>query len=110
MLPPSLCVWLRRRSSGEPTAVFVPLHLECYPGSIDGMKLSVSLTEEDVATLDRYAEEAGLPSRSAALRHAIGQLRTVSLEEDYAAAWGEWASSGDADEWESTVSDGDRHA
>lgn len=66
----------------------------------------MSLTEEDVATLDRYAEESGLPSRSAALRHAIGQLRTITLEADYAAAWGEWVSSGDADAWESTSADG----
>lgn len=70
------------------------------------MKLSVSLTEEDVATLDRFTEEAGLSSRSAALRHAIGQLRKITLEDDYAAAWGEWASSGDADAWESTSADG----
>ncbi len=35
------------------------------------MKLSVSVSEEDVATLDRYAEAAGLTSRSAAIQRAI---------------------------------------
>ncbi|MGX6446895.1 ribbon-helix-helix protein, CopG family [Patulibacter sp. S7RM1-6] len=31
------------------------------------MKLSVSLPEEDVAELDRFARSAGLPSRSVAV-------------------------------------------
>lgn len=81
-------------------------HTQCYRSSINGMKLSVSLTDDDVAALDRYAQESGLSSRSAALRHAIAQLRTATLEDDYAAAWGEWVESGQADEWEATSADG----
>jgi Arc/MetJ-type ribon-helix-helix transcriptional regulator len=70
------------------------------------MKLSVSLSEEDVALLDDYARSAGLRSRSAALQHALRLLRHADLGEDYAAAWHEWESSGERDVWEGTVSDG----
>jgi Arc/MetJ-type ribon-helix-helix transcriptional regulator len=70
------------------------------------MKLSVSLPDEDVAALDAYARTAGLPSRSAALQHAVRLLRHVDLEDDYAAAWEEWESSGAQAAWEATVGDG----
>lgn len=70
------------------------------------MKLSVSLSEEDVALLDEYARTSGLRSRSAALRHAIRQLQHADLEADYAAAWDEWESSGEKTAWEGTVADG----
>ncbi len=70
------------------------------------MKLSVSLPEEDVATLDEYAHSSGLPSRSAALQHAIHLLRHIDLEQDYASAWDEWKSSGDQALWEATAGDG----
>lgn len=70
------------------------------------MKLSVSLPEEDVALLDEYALAAGMPSRSAALHHAIHLLRHAHLEQDYAAAWDEWESSGDQALWETAASDG----
>ncbi len=70
------------------------------------MKLSVSLPEEDVELLDEYARTSGLPSRSAALHHAIRLLRHPELEQDYAAAWDEWASSGEQAAWDSTVGDG----
>jgi len=70
------------------------------------MKLSVSLPEEDVAILDEYAHTSGLPSRSAALRHAIRLLRHPDLEQDYASAWEEWESSGDQALWEATAGDG----
>ena len=58
-------------------------------GSIRRVKLSVSLSEEDVLLLDEYARTAGLPSRSAALQHAVRLLRYSDLDEDYAAAWEE---------------------
>jgi len=70
------------------------------------MKLSVSLSDEDVALLDDYARIAGLPSRSAALQHAVGLLRHADLDQDYAAAWDEWEVSGERDAWEGTVGDG----
>lgn len=70
------------------------------------MKLSVSLPEEDVATLDEYARSQGLRSRSAALQRAIRMLRNPELEQDYAAAWQEWEASGEEADWEATTADG----
>lgn len=70
------------------------------------MKLSVSLPDEDVAVLDDFARTAGLPSRSAALHHAVGMLRLPRLEQDYEAAWDEWAASSDHASWSSTTADG----
>jgi len=73
------------------------------------MKLSISLSEDDVAALDEYARAAGLRSRSAAVQHAIQLLRHPDLEDDYAAAWDEWESSGERatwETWETTSADG----
>ncbi|WGW12229.1 ribbon-helix-helix domain-containing protein [Saxibacter everestensis] len=70
------------------------------------MKLSVSLSEEDVATLDEYARATGLNSRSAAVQRAIRLLRFPDLEKDYAAAWDAWESSGENALWDVTSSDG----
>jgi hypothetical protein len=70
------------------------------------MKLSVSLSAEDVAVLDEYSRTAGLASRSAAVQHAIRLLRLPNLEQDYAAAWDEWEASGDEEAWGKTSADG----
>jgi antitoxin MazE9 len=70
------------------------------------VKLSVSLSEAEVATLDRYARATGLKSRSAAVQHAIRLLGDDELEHDYAAAWDEWAASGEGAAWEVTAADG----
>jgi hypothetical protein len=70
------------------------------------MKLSVSISAEDVALLDEYARASGLRSRSAAVQHAIHLLRYPDLEKDYAAAWGDWESSGEEARWQGTVEDG----
>jgi Arc/MetJ-type ribon-helix-helix transcriptional regulator len=70
------------------------------------VKLSVSLSDGDVAALDRYARAAGLKSRSAAIQQAIRLLGDPDLEAAYAAVWQEWETSGDAEAWESTAADG----
>ena len=70
------------------------------------MKLSISLSEEDVAALDRYMTAAGVPSRSAAIQRAIRMLSDPELEDAYAAAWDEWDASGVAAAWEVTAADG----
>ena len=70
------------------------------------MKLSVSLPEADVTTLDDFARASGLPSRSAAIQFAIRLLRHPDLEQDYAAAWEDWESSGEEEAWEATGADG----
>lgn len=70
------------------------------------MKLSVSLPAEDVAVLDEFVRATGLPSRSAALRHAVRMLRHPELERDYEAAWDDWEAAGDGAAWEATAADG----
>jgi Arc/MetJ-type ribon-helix-helix transcriptional regulator len=70
------------------------------------VKLSVSLPDEDVETLDSYAKSIGLSSRSAALHHAIRLLREADLEDDYESAWEEWESSGERAAWAATETDG----
>lgn len=70
------------------------------------MKLSISLTDEDITVLDRYVQVAAMPSRSAAIQRAIRMLRNPELEDAYAAAWDEWQSSGDASTWAVTTDDG----
>jgi antitoxin MazE9 len=70
------------------------------------MKLSISLSEEDVAFLDEYAKTLNMPSRSAVVQRAVKLLRASGLAPAYADAWREWEESGDADAWESAVADG----
>lgn len=70
------------------------------------MKLSVSLPDADVRTLDDYAAVAGLDSRSAAVQVAIKLLRDARLADDYAAAWAEWDDDPDHELWEATTADG----
>lgn len=70
------------------------------------MKLSVSLSDEDVAILDEFARSSGLPSRSAVVHHAVRLLRLPELEDDYAEAWDAWEASGEQAAWDSTAGDG----
>ncbi len=56
------------------------------------MKLSVSLSDDDVAALDAYVRRTGLPSRSAGLHRAVQMLRHPTLEDDYAQAWAQWSA------------------
>lgn len=70
------------------------------------MKLSVSLSDDDVATLDAYIQRAGLPSRSAGLQRAVQLLRYPDLENDYAQAWSQWSTDEESSAWEGAVGDG----
>ncbi len=70
------------------------------------MKLSVTLSDTDIAFLDRYAKEQGYRSRSAVVRKAVRLLRGAELGDDYAAAWTEWAEAGEAELWEEPAADG----
>ncbi|MFF0149197.1 ribbon-helix-helix domain-containing protein [Amycolatopsis sulphurea] len=67
---------------------------------------SVSLPEEDLRLLDRYAAEQGIESRSAALHAAVEALRAGQLGGAYEDAWGSWDTSGEADAWDAIVGDG----
>jgi len=70
------------------------------------MKVSVSLPEEDVDFLDRYAKKEGYESRSAVVHKAVRLLRASGLGAAYEEAWRELAATGDEEIWESTTSDG----
>ncbi len=73
------------------------------------MKLSVSLPEEAVEFLDRYAQARGYKSRSAVVHRAVRLLRTTELGDAYVDAWDEWSDSDNADVWDATVGDGLAH-
>ena len=62
--------------------------------------------DEDVAYLAAYAQQEGLPSRSAALHRGVRLLRSATLSGEYAAAWKECEDSGDAGAWDATTADG----
>lgn len=70
------------------------------------MKISVSLSEADVAFLDEYAKTLKIGSRSAVVQRAVRLLRASGLAPAYAEAWKEWEESEDADAWDSVVGDG----
>ena len=70
------------------------------------VKLSLSLSSSEVAVLDKYAQSAGLKSRSAAIQQAIKLLGDPDLEDAYTAAWQEWEDAGEAEAWAVTVADG----
>jgi hypothetical protein len=65
-------------------------------------KLSISLPDDDVAFLDELNAE----SRSAAVHKAIDLARSLSLVDDYTAAFDEWQASGDAQLWDAVAGDG----
>ncbi|MGA4508427.1 CopG family ribbon-helix-helix protein [Propionibacteriaceae bacterium G1746] len=70
------------------------------------IKLSVSLSDDELAALDKYVQAAGLPSRSAGIQHAIKLLGDADLDTDYEEAFQEWEESGEGSVWDSTASDG----
>lgn len=70
------------------------------------MKVSVSLSGEDVEFLDLYVKEQGLDSRSAALQRAVRLLRVSELDASYESAWEEWGALGNAEAWDATAGDG----
>lgn len=70
------------------------------------MKLSVSLSDDDVAILDDYVRKAQLPSRSAGLQRAVQLLRYPDLKDNYAQAWNEWDTAEERDAWDGTAGDG----
>lgn len=70
------------------------------------MKLSVSLPNEDVEFLDKYARTQGYASRSAVVHRAVRLLRSTELGEAYADAWSEWFQSDEDSTWNVAVGDG----
>ena len=70
------------------------------------MKVSVSLPDEDVEFLDKYAQSQGIESRSAVVHKAVRLLRAAELGAAYEEAWAEWGHSEDAALWDAATGDG----
>ncbi|HEU0090257.1 MAG TPA: antitoxin [Pseudonocardiaceae bacterium] len=70
------------------------------------MKVSISLSEQDVEFLDDYASSHDVPSRSATVQRAVALLREHALSDSYERAWADWTASPDASLWEATAADG----
>lgn len=70
------------------------------------MKLSVSLSDEDVEFLDEQTRAGLFASRSAALQAAVTVLRQSTMRDSYAEAWDEWEASGEDAVWESLAAEG----
>jgi Arc/MetJ-type ribon-helix-helix transcriptional regulator len=70
------------------------------------VKVSISLADADVEFVDEYARAQGFRSRSAVIQQAVRFLRASELGGAYAAAWQDWESGGDAEDWERTAADG----
>ncbi len=64
------------------------------------MKISISVTDEDVALLDQVADAGEFSSRSAVVQYALSKLRVQGLQGEYADAWQEFTEGGDAGRWE----------
>jgi Arc/MetJ-type ribon-helix-helix transcriptional regulator len=74
--------------------------------SIHGVKLSISMSEDDVRYLDEQAERRGYGSRSAVLQQAVRLLREHDLGDAYEEAWRDWMDSGEEAAWSATAADG----
>lgn len=70
------------------------------------MKLSISLSELDLAFLDQFAKDSALPSRSAAIQKALRLVRESNLGSSYEEAWSEWETNEDSILWDRTLGDG----
>lgn len=73
---------------------------------MQGMKVSVSIPDDDIEFLDAYAKTRRIPSRSAVVQRAIRLLRSSELASDYADAFDEWNTDDDAEAWDATTGDG----
>lgn len=65
----------------------------------------MSLTDGDLAFIDRYTAEHDVASRSATVQLAISLLRANELSDAYVDAWREWSAESEAD-WAPTTADG----
>ncbi|KQR54087.1 hypothetical protein ASF88_04440 [Leifsonia sp. Leaf336] len=69
------------------------------------VKLSVSLSDEDLQYLDKIAADMK-GNRSAAIHKLLRVQRELDAEDAYAQAFDEWESSGEDAIWDRTVRDG----
>jgi len=65
-------------------------------------KVSLSLSDADIAFLDGETLSGAYPSRSAAVQDAVRMLRESRLADAYAEAFREWDDGG----WDTAAADG----
>ncbi len=70
------------------------------------MKLSISLSEKDIAFIDKQIAENGELSRSAVIRKAVELLRDAEIERLYAEYYGEWWDEEESALWDVILADG----
>ena len=68
-------------------------------------KVSVSISPADLSFIDAIAVRFD-GNRSAAIHDLVRLGRELAAADDYAAAFDEWESSGDAATWEQAAADG----
>ncbi|MBO1738947.1 antitoxin [Leifsonia sp. TF02-11] len=69
------------------------------------VKLSVSLSDDDLVYLDKIAADMR-GNRSAAIHRLLRVQRELDAEDAYAQAFDEWESSGENAIWDATARDG----
>ena len=69
------------------------------------MKLSVSLSDDDLTYLDKIASDVK-GNRSAAIHKLLRVQRELDAEDAYAEAFDEWETSGEQRLWDQTAGDG----
>jgi Arc/MetJ-type ribon-helix-helix transcriptional regulator len=70
------------------------------------MKVSVSLSEEDVAFLDAETRQGVFASRSAAVAAAIRACRSRDLAAAYFEAFRDWNEAEENEAWDAVLGDG----
>lgn len=81
-------------------------HHGCDLSSIGGVKISISIPNDDVAFLDTLAQGDRYGSRSAVILRAVRLLRAAELGDAYEQAWSEWTIDESASDWSAVASDG----
>lgn len=69
------------------------------------VKLSVSLSDDDLVYLDKIAADMK-GNRSAAIHRLLRIQRELDAEDAYAQAFDEWEGSGEESIWDGTTRDG----
>lgn len=70
------------------------------------MKLSVSLSVDEVAMLDDVVARNGLSSRSAGVRRAIAEMQRSQLTDEFVECFSEPRFIEDVALWDDTLADG----
>lgn len=71
-----------------------------------GVKISVSIPEDELALLDELIAREELPNRSAGVRRAIEEFRRARLAAEYKECFSQPSFEDEAKLWEDTLADG----